>query len=137
MSGMCKIAGKCLILAFVAAAFSCSGGGDTAKYSGVPVGDDDAGSTECVDKDHDGYGRYCSAGSDCDDNDPDITDECRRCLAAAKDCPCKPGTAQTRCTPPVMHVDGGTLVCSEGTRYCRDGYWGDCETIGQYVFVAD
>jgi hypothetical protein len=36
-----------------------------------------------------------------------------------------------------MHVDGGILVCAEGSRYCRDSYWSDCETIGEYVFQAN
>jgi hypothetical protein len=92
---------------------------------------------ECVDDDGDGFGQYCTKGSDCDDKDPNVTDECRRCKQAKLNCPCKPGTMPTKCDPPDMHVEGGTLVCSEGTRYCRDGLYSDCEIIGQYVFVPD
>jgi hypothetical protein len=32
----------------------------------------------------------------------------------------------------------GTLVCSEGARYCRDGAYSDCEVLTGYVtFIAD
>jgi hypothetical protein len=92
---------------------------------------------ECVDEDGDGFGLYCDKGSDCDDGDPSVTDECRRCKQPKLNCPCKPGTMPMKCDPPDMHVEGGTLVCSEGTRYCRDGFYSDCEIIGQYVFVPD
>jgi hypothetical protein len=117
---------------------SAACGGGNSKPS-VPTGNYDDGGVdgECIDDDGDGFGRNCSAGRDCDDTDPQVTDECRRCTGVAKDCPCKPGTKTMSCTPPVMHVAGGTLVCKEGNRYCRDGYWSDCETIGQYIFVAD
>lgn len=134
-----KIEKWCAVALLLAAAISC-GGDDTPAPGGPGIGnhDDDAGKTVCVDEDDDGWGKGCSKGDDCDDTDPDVTDECRRCRGGAvKDCPCKPGTQQVSCEPPVKHVDGGTLVCSEGTRYCRDGNWGDCETIGEYVFVAD
>ena len=118
------------------AAIGCGSSNDHRVGPTVPTGDDDGGAEMCIDEDGDGYGRFCSRGKDCDDSDPKITDECRRCGTPAKDCPCTPGTAATRCDPPVQHVDGGILVCSEGSRYCLDGYWGDCKTIGDYVFVA-
>jgi hypothetical protein len=116
---------------------ACSG--DDSHRPTVPTGDgEDGGSDEaCIDEDGDGYGKNCDKGRDCDDSDPDTTDECRRCIGVVKDCPCAMGTKTLSCTPPVMHVVGGTLVCKEGNRYCRDGYWSDCETIGGYVFQAD
>jgi hypothetical protein len=91
----------------------------------------------CVDEDGDGYGTYCDKGADCDDTDPSITDACRRCTQPKLNCPCKPGTMPMKCDPPNIKVEGGTLVCSEGTRYCRDGVYSDCEIIGQYVLVPD
>jgi hypothetical protein len=126
-----------------ALALACSTaacGGDDAKPPAAvkPSDEDDGGMDDaCIDADGDGYGKNCTKGKDCDDTDPKVTDQCRRCLVVAKDCPCKPGTTRLRCDPPVKHVAGGLLVCSEGTRYCRDGYWGDCETIGEYLFVPD
>ncbi|MET0384582.1 MAG: hypothetical protein ABW321_01420 [Polyangiales bacterium] len=119
------------------AAIGCGDDETKAPTTPRPGGRNDAGSDDCVDEDDDGFGRNCSRGNDCNDDDPDITDECRRCLVPTKNCRCTPGTPQVSCEPPVKHVDGGTLVCAEGTRYCRDGFWGDCETIGQYVFVAN
>jgi len=89
----------------------------------------------CEDADDDGFGRYCDSGADCDDDDPEVTDECRRCVQPLLGCTCEPGTMPLKCDPPDVHVDGGVLVCSEGTRYCRDGFWSDCEIIGQYTFV--
>ena len=130
------VRGLCLACLVAIAAIGCSGSKRPAGAV-VPSGDDDGGLDLCIDRDHDGYGRNCDLGSDCDDTDPKVTDGCRRCLQVAKDCPCVAGTQQQRCTPPVVHVDGGVLVCQEGTRYCRDGFWSACETIGQYVFVAD
>jgi hypothetical protein len=102
----------------------------------VSSGDDGGSNTPaCIDHDGDGYGQYCALGPDCDDNDPTITDQCRRCAATGQDCPCKAGTMPVTCKPPTIIGDGGTFVCSEGTRYCRDGYWSACEILGQYVFV--
>lgn len=97
----------------------------------------DAGEQKCVDEDGDGFGEYCDLGLDCDDEDPNVTDECRTCGTPKVNCPCKPGTTPAKCDPPDIHVEGGTLVCSEGTRYCRDGRYSDCEIIGQYVLVPD
>jgi hypothetical protein len=136
MRAVAVVALFCLALSLTIAA--CSGGRHGLGPS-APIGNDDGGDDgSCVDEDGDGYGLYCSLGTDCDDNDPDVTDECRRCAGGSSTgCPCKAGTKTVSCTPPVMHVTGGTLVCREGNRYCRDSYWSACETIGQYVFVAD
>jgi hypothetical protein len=116
---------------------SC-GSDTTGRGPTVVPDDDDGGSNEhlCIDTDEDGYGKYCNRGSDCDDNDPAVTDECRRCILPTKGCACEPGRTPVSCEPPILHVDGGILVCKEGTRYCRSGTWGDCETIDQYVFQA-
>ena len=46
-------------------------------------------------------------------------------------------SSERRPEDPPNPVQGGTLVCKEGNRYCRDGYWSTCETIGGYVFQAD
>jgi hypothetical protein len=107
--------------------------------------DTDAGDGEsmCVDEDDDGYGRGCSDGPDCNDKDPDVTDECIRCGTPNKGCPCEPGTKPlSGCKPEdkrvTMNGVRGVLMCTEGTRYCRDGAWSDCEAIQQYTtFVPD
>jgi hypothetical protein len=92
---------------------------------------------ECVDADGDGWGQYCELGVDCDDADPSITDECRRCRRRIEGCPCEPGSDWESCDPPDRRGDGGTFVCTEGTRYCRDGKWTECEVVGEYVFQPD
>lgn len=101
----------------------------------------DAGSTdqECIDEDEDGFGAYCLLGADCDDADSDSTDECYVCVGTdpEPDCPCKPGTPPVECDPDDIQVKGGTLVCSEGTFFCRDAYWTSCENLIAYVFVPD
>jgi hypothetical protein len=117
---------------------ACGGGASNAPPGPSTSNQDDGGAeVTCIDDDGDGFGNHCQLGSDCDDADPAVTDECRRCVLPTKDCPCKSGTRAVSCAPPVQRVMGGTLVCREGNRYCRSGYWSDCETIGQYVFVAD
>ena len=96
-----------------------------------------------MDEDGDGFGQNCKLGKDCDDTDPNVTDECRRCVMPNLGCPCTPGTMGMRCDPKymkktTMNGQTGTLVCSEGTRYCRDGVYSDCEVLLQYaMFIAD
>ena len=122
--------------ALFAVATGCGDANDTGHPPSIVGDDDDAGSPFCVDADEDGYGKRCNRGSDCDDNDPNVTDECRRCLTPTMGCSCEPGRAAVGCKPPDLPGDGGILVCEEGSRYCRNGIWSDCETIGGYVFQA-
>jgi hypothetical protein len=127
MLGVCLLAAGC--------------GDDAAPASGSrTTGHHDAstGSRECYDPDGDGYGPYCELGKDCDEEDPDVTDLCYRCAKPNLDCPCEPGTEPEWCKPKDEKVEGGLIVCSDGTRYCRDGAWSDCERIAQYtMFVPD
>lgn len=125
------------------AAIGCSGDdGDGGDGNGVDTTISDGGGRPvCVDRDGDGYGRYCGQ-NDCDDDDPDITDECTRCVMPAKDCPCEPGTRFVTCDPDdvrtTMNGVTGTVYCDDGARYCRDGAWTDCEILWQYAtFVPD
>ena len=123
----------------------CAGGDDDdGMASSVPTSNKDGGtgSRRCMDEDGDGFGRYCVAGNDCDDEDPTVTDECTRCVVPNKNCPCEPGTKPLYCDPDDLHVtmngQTGVLVCSEGTRYCRDEVWSDCEILFQYAtFIPD
>src|SRR5262245_20116310 len=106
----------------VLSAWGCAG--DDAPPTKKPTKHRDAGEEfVCTDEDGDGFGKYCELGTDCDDDDPSVTDECRRCAQPTEGCACTPGTVPTKCDPPTIRVDGGVLVCSEGTRYCRDGHW--------------
>lgn len=120
------------------------GGGDSGSGDDGLVTESDAstGTNRCIDEDDDGFGQRCTRGLDCDDDDPSVTDECRRCIEPNEDCPCEPGTEMMHCIPEARRVtmDGvtGSLVCSEGARYCRDGAWTDCEFLAQYTsFIPD
>ena len=125
--------------------FGCNGGDDSGvvKQRTVAKGDAAVASTVCVDKDHDGFGDNCNQGDDCDDSDPNITDECTRCAVVNEGCPCEAGTKpMTGCKPAAVRatVNGqtGTVVCSEGVRYCRDGFYSKCEILQSYAtFVPD
>jgi hypothetical protein len=125
-------------------ALGCGGGSGNHKVDNNVMVPADAGTgmTMCIDMDGDGYGVGCDLGADCDDNDPSITDQCTRCETPNKGCPCTPGTMYMNCDPADKHITQngvpGVLVCSQGTRYCRDGAWSDCEIIYQYAtFVPD
>jgi hypothetical protein len=138
----------CLVVLVVG--LGCGGDDDSEGTTKPPSGRLDAGGArQCIDDDDDGYGDYCDDGNDCDDDDPEITDECRRCRVPGDDCPCEVGSKPLYCDPPdlatTQNGKTGVLVCSEGTRYCRpeqdeetEGRWSECEILFQYAeFVAD
>src|SRR5688572_4934987 len=92
----------------------------------------DAGVT-CEDVDHDGFGRNCARGYDCNDNDPKSTNECRSCAAPELGCSCAPGAGPVSCFLPDEALPGGDVMCREGTRFCREGVWSGCESVHSYV----
>jgi uncharacterized repeat protein (TIGR01451 family) len=102
---------------------ACSGDG------GKPSDTVSSGDAECVDRDEDGYGDGCSAGHDCDDHDPEASSECLRCDRPNEGCPCELGTQPLACYLDKTEADDGTVMCHEGTRYCRDSRWGTCEDV--------
>jgi len=138
----------CLVVLMVG--LGC-GGDDDEGTGKVPSKrpDGGGGSRQCVDGDDDGFGDFCIDGDDCDDDDPEITDECTRCRVPSDHCPCEVGTKPMYCDPPDLETtqggQSGVLVCSEGTRYCRpdqddedEGRWSECEILFQYAtFVPD
>lgn len=137
---------RVVCLGAVLGALGCSGKHSDAGNTSVTTTDSDGGTAPrhvCVDMDGDGFGTNCSAGKDCDDTDPTVTDECVRCATENLGCPCEPGTAPLRCDPhyakkTTQNGKTGTIMCSEGTRYCRDAFWSDCEVLLQYAtFVPD
>jgi len=119
-------------LALVSTAVACGGDDGSPK---APMVTADAGYS-CVDMDDDGYGENCAAGEDCDDNDQAVTDQCVSCLdnAVQTGCACEPQVGLQCAPPPIPHPDG-LLICREGTRYCRDGFWTACEPLGDYMLV--
>lgn len=116
-----------------------AGGGAGDKNKSVSLGD--GGNTRrCKDADGDKFGDYCDPGDDCDDSDPEVTDECIRCVVPNEDCPCEPGTESMVCTPKDKKVikDGisYTVSCTIGTRYCRDAFYTDCEFLEEYTTMV-
>lgn len=87
----------------------------------------------CEDADHDGYGRDCERGPDCNDGDAKITYECRSCANHDHGCPCEDEAAVESCFLPPRELANGALQCAEGTRVCRSGTWSGCESVHQYV----
>src|SRR5690349_18440785 len=94
------------VLALIAGG-ACSGGDDDdGPAATAPTSHHDGGTKvkECVDADGDGWGDNCDLGDDCDDDDPEVTDECRRCRTENKGCPCEPGTKPLHCDPEDLHT---------------------------------
>jgi hypothetical protein len=87
---------------------------------------------DCVDRDGDGFGANCERGTDCDDHDNSIQRGCLRCAFPSEGCACAEGTAPESCYLDKTKDDDGTLMCHEGTRYCREGLWSSCESIHSF-----
>src|SRR5689334_4323418 len=87
---------------------------------------------QCVDRDHDGFGEACSAGADCDDQDPAVHNGCKHCAQPDDGCGCARGTRPVACFLDKTQDKDGTVMCHEGTRYCRDGRWSSCESVYSY-----
>lgn len=94
-----------------------------------------ASASGCVDLDNDGLGEGCSAGRDCDDRNPSVTDQCfGACSEPSNGCPCN-GEAPVQCFLDSSANPDGTTMCHEGTRHCRAGTWGVCEDVHSYSVV--
>jgi len=83
-----------------------------------------------VDNDKDGFGVGCSRGADCDDNDPKVTDQCRRCLNNEPGCACPTEGKRIECGKVQSRV-GDQVTCLMGGQVCLDGKWSEC-TPGAY-----
>ena len=109
----------------------CGGGGhhDVEDMdAAVLSADSGTGSHECVDEDGDGFGKACKKGRDCNDGDPDITDECVRCRDPKKPgigCPCLIDGG----TPDPMKCDPDDLHTTQNGLYAPY----DAKVIGDYT----
>jgi len=121
---MTRIRAALLLAVFTVSA--CSGGDET------PSGPASVGNPDCVDRDGDGYGEGCSRGDDCDDQSAEETTECLRCAQPNAGCPCELGTQPNTCYLDKTEADDGTIMCNEGTRYCRNSRWSACEDVHTY-----
>lgn len=116
--------------ALVLAAASCSDAGGS--FGAPPPAA--ARSGLCVDEDCDGFGEGCAAGTDCDDGDDTVTDECYRCRHPEPGCPCDVDGEHIACGKVESEV-AGQLVCGRGTSVCEGGAWADC-VINNAVTLA-
>ncbi|HKU43235.1 MAG TPA: hypothetical protein VJR89_33975, partial [Polyangiales bacterium] len=103
---------------------------ETERSPTVAGGGHDAGL--CTDEDGDGYGDGCEQGGDCNDNDPAIHQGCLSCVRPAEGCACENSTPPVSCYLDPSTDSEGTVMCREGTRYCRNGAWSGCESIFTY-----
>ncbi len=87
--------------------------------------------TRCVDLDHDGYGRGCDKGEDCDDRIAYYNTDC----GGTNLNPCNPGASEACYS--LSSLGGSlTLQCSSGTRTCgQDGHWGACSVKQSFARV--
>src|SRR6185312_10152276 len=67
---------------------------------------------------------------------PRATTECRACARPERGCACDPAEGPVSCFRDDQALEGGDILCSEGTRYCRAGRWSGCEDVHQYVATA-
>ncbi|HTV21819.1 MAG TPA: choice-of-anchor L domain-containing protein [Polyangiaceae bacterium] len=104
---------------------ACNGDQNTAP---PPPSSDDVAmppTWTCTDADEDGYGVGCRLGSDCDDNDPNVTVECLCDGQKSPGCSCDEAGAQAGCGTVYSRV-GDTVVCGQGVTSCDGEEWGEC-----------
>ncbi|MBW2735483.1 MAG: putative metal-binding motif-containing protein [Deltaproteobacteria bacterium] len=82
----------------------------------------------CMDHDEDGFGEHCSAGLDCNDNNPAIHPKAEEvCNGVDDDCDLDIDEG-CRCIPKATQSCGATVgACTAGEQLClADGTWGAC-----------
>jgi hypothetical protein len=102
---------------------------DVAQPADVTQGASDASDSvgpPCTDADADGFGSDCSAGTDCDDTNPNFTTTCPDCSSGSlPGCPCKTGDV----LPCYSGTPGtsGVGLCVSGQQTCNAGFWTTCK----------
>lgn len=116
--------GLLLALGGAVAAGGCS---DDARPAASGGRGDVSVPSACVDEDHDGFGKGCAKGPDCNDQDPDVSTGCLDCSAAGtQGCACAAGSTLS-CGKVEETLAGGVRVCGQGTVHCEAGLWGTCQ----------
>ena len=118
------------LLAAVVLALSVAACVDSRDRGGAFIPPRDAGA--CEDRDKDGFGEGCTAGGDCNDLDPAVHTGCAQCATPQDGCACEDAAKPVSCFRAPTSSDDGTVMCHEGTRYCRAGKWSACESIVSY-----
>jgi streptogramin lyase len=84
----------------------------------------DSTKPKCIDEDGDGFGKFCVAGMDCDDSNPNFAKACPNCGGDnVPGCACK-GIAAPCYSGDANWVGKG--ICKAGVQPCKDGFWGVC-----------
>ncbi len=109
---------------FAGVAWGCSGA-DVTPLPSLGGAGETPGAESCEDRDGDGYGFACALGTDCDDADGAVTDECRRCLTPQEGCPCDAEGQVAQCGQRVA-VHDDYVSCVKGERVCDGAAWGPC-----------
>ncbi|MEZ4370684.1 MAG: VWA domain-containing protein [Polyangiaceae bacterium] len=86
------------------------------------------GGSSCDDADGDGFGDGCLSGRDCDDSDPNSTNECYYCdMPGRAGCPCPADSDGERAAcGKVEAVINDQVACGFGESVCSNGEWGEC-----------
>lgn len=79
----------------------------------------------CNDADGDAYGAGCRMGADCDDTDPEITNQCLCDDQTSPGCGCTEAGLQAACGTVYSRV-GDKVVCGQGVNSCDGEQWGEC-----------
>lgn len=88
----------------------------------------------CEDNDGDGFGPSCAAGSDCDDGDPQVTNQCYRCQEPGTEgCACAAEGSQAPCGVTVSQQQA-SLECGKGVSRCENGGWTKCEVTSTFTY---
>jgi hypothetical protein len=122
-----RVSGLLLLWVSVAALSACSK--HEPEDMRVPI---DGWEGVCIDADGDGYGFQCEPGADCDDADGNIHADCGKCSKPSEGCACAEGTAPVACSLAPELTSSGSLICRNGTRYCREQLWTACEGLSSF-----
>ncbi len=114
--------------------FAVACGSDAAAPAGQDVSafSSNASATKCVDADGDGYGASCQNGSDCDDRDDTVFEDCPACFAEREGCGCEEDALPVECKLSSAQIAAGATLCKTGVRYCRDGLWTACVGVASF-----
>lgn len=122
-----------LMLAFMMAC----GGADAAPHGSGPAdeeprdSDAEGDADRCIDADGDGFGRRCEDGSDCDDHDDTVFEDCAVCFAVEAGCGCEANAPPVECDLSAKQLSEDRTLCKTGMRYCRDSRWTACIGVAQ------
>ncbi len=112
---------------------ACESPEQLASLAALPQ--DAALNVDCVDNDGDGYGVACFSGNDCDDSDPQVTNQCYRCATPDTDCACDSPGEVVACGSVHARV-GDRVTCTVGERTCEQGAWSACRYPGGQTIQA-